>query len=185
MKLSAFSTEAKGSVDGSPATIYLQTLAVLARRLFRWGGVCLTRWLFHFHDAIARKSSELLNEFRTLMNLDQVSGFRRSESKVCRNGVREAYLGSRTHVVGSTFAARGDSLFPQALSAREWRYDLHDSGLHSGDGKGGEMSISTARKWTTAGSQFFLNQRDDAFRDVSAQPGAALKVPRVGRGLGR
>jgi enediyne biosynthesis protein E4 len=32
-------------------------------------------------------------------------------------------------------------------------------------------------------TQLFLNQRDGAFRDVSDQAGAALKVPRVGRGL--
>src|SRR6185369_16006568 len=32
-------------------------------------------------------------------------------------------------------------------------------------------------------SQLFLNQRDGTFRDVSDQAGAALKVPRVGRGL--
>ena len=31
--------------------------------------------------------------------------------------------------------------------------------------------------------QLFLNQRDGTFRDVSDQAGAALKVPRVGRGL--
>jgi len=31
--------------------------------------------------------------------------------------------------------------------------------------------------------QLFLNQRDGTFRDVSAQVGTALKVPRVGRGL--
>jgi hypothetical protein len=31
--------------------------------------------------------------------------------------------------------------------------------------------------------QLFLNQRDGTFRDVSNQAGAALKVPRVGRGL--
>jgi len=31
--------------------------------------------------------------------------------------------------------------------------------------------------------QLFLNQRDGTFRDVSAQVGPALKVPRVGRGL--
>ena len=31
--------------------------------------------------------------------------------------------------------------------------------------------------------QLFLNQRDGTFRDVSAQVGAALKIPRVGRGL--
>jgi hypothetical protein len=31
--------------------------------------------------------------------------------------------------------------------------------------------------------QLFLNQRDGTFRDVSGQVGAALKVPRVGRGL--
>src|SRR5207253_691635 len=31
--------------------------------------------------------------------------------------------------------------------------------------------------------QLFLNQRDGTFRDVSDQVGAALKVPRVGRGL--
>lgn len=32
-------------------------------------------------------------------------------------------------------------------------------------------------------SQLFLNQRDGTFRDVSEQAGAALRVPRVGRGL--
>jgi len=32
-------------------------------------------------------------------------------------------------------------------------------------------------------SLLFLNQRDGTFRDVSGQAGAALKVPRVGRGL--
>ena len=32
-------------------------------------------------------------------------------------------------------------------------------------------------------SQLFLNQRDGTFRDVSDQVGAAMKVPRVGRGL--
>jgi hypothetical protein len=32
-------------------------------------------------------------------------------------------------------------------------------------------------------SQLFLNRRDGTFDDVSAQAGAALKVPRVGRGL--
>ncbi len=32
-------------------------------------------------------------------------------------------------------------------------------------------------------SQLFLNQRDGTFRDASALAGAALKVPRVGRGL--
>src|SRR6478609_12070584 len=32
-------------------------------------------------------------------------------------------------------------------------------------------------------SQLFLNQRDGTFRDVSGEAGAALKVPRVGRGL--
>jgi hypothetical protein len=32
-------------------------------------------------------------------------------------------------------------------------------------------------------SQLFLNRRDGTFRDVSDQAGAALKVPRVGRGL--
>ena len=32
-------------------------------------------------------------------------------------------------------------------------------------------------------TQLFLNQRDGTFRDVSDQAGAALKVPRVGRGL--
>jgi hypothetical protein len=31
--------------------------------------------------------------------------------------------------------------------------------------------------------QLFLNQRDGTFRDASAEAGAALKVPRVGRGL--
>jgi hypothetical protein len=31
--------------------------------------------------------------------------------------------------------------------------------------------------------QLFLNQRDGTFRDVSGEAGAALKVPRVGRGL--
>jgi len=31
--------------------------------------------------------------------------------------------------------------------------------------------------------QLFLNQRDGSFRDVSGEAGAALKVPRVGRGL--
>jgi hypothetical protein len=31
--------------------------------------------------------------------------------------------------------------------------------------------------------QLFLNQRDGTFRDVSGQAGAALKLPRVGRGL--
>jgi hypothetical protein len=31
--------------------------------------------------------------------------------------------------------------------------------------------------------QLFLNQRDGTFRDVSGETGAALKVPRVGRGL--
>lgn len=32
-------------------------------------------------------------------------------------------------------------------------------------------------------TQLFLNQRDGTFRDVSGEAGAALKVPRVGRGL--
>lgn len=32
-------------------------------------------------------------------------------------------------------------------------------------------------------SQLFLNRRDGTFRDVSGEAGAALKVPRVGRGL--
>jgi hypothetical protein len=32
-------------------------------------------------------------------------------------------------------------------------------------------------------AQLFLNQRDGTFRDVSAEAGAALQVPRVGRGL--
>jgi hypothetical protein len=32
-------------------------------------------------------------------------------------------------------------------------------------------------------TQLFLNQRDGTFQDVSDQVGAALKVPRVGRGL--